>query len=58
MAVAGGKGISAAPGSTNSVSLKTIEVHKVLQSGEKFIKWDEVSLQKFSLQHAELDAKK
>lgn len=28
--------------STNAVSLKPIEVPQGLQSGEKFIKWDEV----------------
>lgn len=30
--------------STNAVSLKAIEVPQALQSGEKFIKWDEVRI--------------
>lgn len=45
MAVAGAKGnCTTTPGSTNSVSLKPIEVPQALQSGEKFIKWDEVRI--------------
>ncbi|XP_057656050.1 1-phosphatidylinositol 4,5-bisphosphate phosphodiesterase classes I and II [Diorhabda carinulata] len=32
-----------APGSTNAVSLRPIEVPHALQNGEKFIKWDEDS---------------
>lgn len=29
----------------NAVTLKTVDVPQALQDGEKFIKWDEVSLQ-------------
>lgn len=43
MAVAGAKGNCTTPGSTNFVSLKPIEVPEALITGEKFIKWDEVS---------------
>lgn len=40
-AAPGGRtGLAASP--TNAVSLKSIEVPQALQSGEKFIKWDEV----------------
>lgn len=34
--------------STNAVSLKSIEVPQALQNGEKFIKWDEVRIFRFS----------
>ncbi|KAK5643289.1 hypothetical protein RI129_007134 [Pyrocoelia pectoralis] len=45
MAVPGGRGGSASSAgpSSNSVSYKPIEVPQALQSGEKFIKWDEDS---------------
>lgn len=44
MAASGGRGGSASSGGTtiNAVSFKPIEVPKLLQNGEKFIKWDEV----------------
>lgn len=42
MSATGGGRSSSATGSTNSVSLKPIEVPEALQNGEKFIKWDEV----------------
>lgn len=51
MAVAVAKQNCTGPGSTNSVSLNPIEVPQALQSGEKFIKWDEVSCCTFHLNY-------
>lgn len=44
MSATGGRSTSGpgAAASSNAVSLKPIEVPQALQSGEKFIKWDEV----------------
>lgn len=44
MSAAGGSKSSSSSGSMNYVSLKPIEVPEALQSGEKFIKWDEVTM--------------
>lgn len=47
----GGRTSSAAFPPTNAVSLKPIEVPQALQTGEKFIKWDEVSNKFFKILH-------